>query len=138
MPTDLHWPNWTEIEGAPASSRGQERTHINPTGSCLQHVQATQLIAQILELYHLYTDCFTHLHPPPPILCPMSFAIFSCTLLNGQLLFPIPCHYSYITTHHIILHTSPRIIPCHITHLITSCHTIYFIIPTPTHCIHNH
>ena len=31
-----------------------------------------------------------------------------------------------------------HIIPCHITHFITSCHTIYIIAPTPTHCIPYH
>ena len=73
----------------------------------------------------------------PPILC-MYFALFSCSSRNGKLLFPSPYHYSYITTHHIIIHTLPQIIPCHISHLIISCHTIYFITPTPTHSIPNH
>ena len=31
-------------------------------------------------------------------------------LLKVKLLFPSPYHYSYITTHHIIIHTSPHII----------------------------
>ena len=86
-----------------------------------------------------FTACiqsaFLIFRTPPSYAC--FFALFLCTLLNGELS-PSPYHYSYTTTHHIIIHTSPPITPCHISHLIISCHTIYFITPTPTHSIPKH
>ena len=145
------------------SSKGQEHKHIIPSESQLQHRSPSWLelssntwqlpphnqavptgvvddskatLSLNRELGPLLPVYFSDLHNPP-ILC-THFALSSCTLLNSNLLLPSSCHYSHITTHHNIIHTSPHIIPCYITHLITSCHTTYFITPTPTHCIPNH
>ena len=82
----------------------------------------------------MQTTFLTLTTPPPPpssYACILPYLRVHCLMVNYSLL--SPCHYSYITTHHIIIHSSSHIIPCHITPLITSCHTIYFITPTPMH-----
>ena len=61
------------------------------------------------------------------ILCTY-FALFSCTLLNGKLVFPtlfihhhISYYYSYITTHHPLSHHPPHRLLSH--HLLYNPHT---------------
>ena len=75
--------------------------------------------------------------PPPPssYACILPYPRVHCLMVNYSFL--SPCHNSCITTRHIIIHTSLHIIPCHITHLITSCHTMYFITPTPMHTLYS-
>ena len=41
-----------------------------------------------------------HPHPPPSYAHILPYP----HVHYGKLLFPSPCHYSYITTHHIIIH----------------------------------
>ena len=59
MPADLHRPNWTEIEGAPASSKGQEHKHIIPSGSrCLLKLWMNLKQPSTLNREHLATQPF--------------------------------------------------------------------------------
>ena len=87
-----------------------------------------------LDLYRLYTDSFPDLQPPPILCMNWPYSHVRYLMVN----------YCFIVL--IIIHALPHIISLfihhhpsshHIYHLIISCHTIYFITPTPMHTLYS-